>query len=122
MKKRSYKVGYAKPPKQSQFKPGQSGNPNGRPKGARGFGAELDDELKQTIQVTENGRPRKLSKQKAMIKALLSKALKGDSKSVQLIINNSDVLRGRAALLPTDLDAMDTLILQEYRLRQAQRE
>ena len=29
-----YKVGYAKPPTGSQFKPGQSGNPRGRPKSA----------------------------------------------------------------------------------------
>ena len=29
-----YEVGYRKPPKHSQFKPGQSGNPNGRPRGA----------------------------------------------------------------------------------------
>lgn len=28
---RDYEVGYGKPPKHSQFKPGQSGNPEGRP-------------------------------------------------------------------------------------------
>lgn len=31
-KKRKYKVGYAKPPKATRFKKGQSGNPNGRPR------------------------------------------------------------------------------------------
>jgi hypothetical protein len=31
----NYGVGYGKPPKASQFSPGQSGNPKGRPKGAR---------------------------------------------------------------------------------------
>ena len=30
-----HKVGYRKPPVETQFKPGQSGNPNGRPKGSR---------------------------------------------------------------------------------------
>jgi hypothetical protein len=32
-KKSSDKVGYGNPPKRSQFKPGQSGNPGGLPKG-----------------------------------------------------------------------------------------
>src|SRR5687768_11122353 len=31
----AYQVGYGKPPVHSRFKPGQSGNPRGRPKGAR---------------------------------------------------------------------------------------
>lgn len=31
-KKQSSKVGYCNPPKEHQFKPGQSGNPKGRPK------------------------------------------------------------------------------------------
>ena len=30
-----YEVGYAKPPAENRFKPGQSGNPNGRPRGSR---------------------------------------------------------------------------------------
>lgn len=32
---RPYAVGYGKPPADSRFRPGQSGNPTGRPKGAR---------------------------------------------------------------------------------------
>ena len=30
-----YEVGYGKPPAGTRFKPGQSGNPAGRPKGSR---------------------------------------------------------------------------------------
>jgi hypothetical protein len=30
-------VGYGKPPKHGQFKPGKSGNPRGRPRGAHGL-------------------------------------------------------------------------------------
>lgn len=33
--KRKYKVGYKRPPEATQFKPGVSGNPHGRPKGSK---------------------------------------------------------------------------------------
>lgn len=33
--KSDYKVGYRNPPRETQFRPGQSGNPKGRPKGAK---------------------------------------------------------------------------------------
>lgn len=114
MKKSRYSVGYGKPPKHSRFKPGQSGNPKGRPKGARGFKAELDEELKQLITVTEAGRTRKLSKQRAMIKALFAKALKGDSKSVQLILSHSSGLSDPAVLQSDELEARDQMILDDY--------
>jgi hypothetical protein len=38
-----YKVGYGRPPKATQFKPGKSGNPKGRPKGPKSVGAVLQD-------------------------------------------------------------------------------
>lgn len=36
-----YEVGYARPPVDSQFKPNQSGNPNGRPKGSKNKPADV---------------------------------------------------------------------------------
>ena len=38
---RDYKVGYKKPPLHSRFKKGQSGNPRGRPRGAKNFSSVL---------------------------------------------------------------------------------
>jgi hypothetical protein len=42
-----YEVGYRRPPKHTRFKPGQSGNPLGRPKIGPSLKADLDLELRE---------------------------------------------------------------------------
>ena len=83
---KDYKVGYGKPPAHSQFKPGESGNPKGRPKGQRNLATDLEEELNEKILVNENGQESEITKQRAMIKALLSKALKGDTRAANALI------------------------------------
>ena len=78
---RSYEVGYGKPPRATQFKPGQSGNPMGRPKGARGIAKVLEAALAQEVSVTEGGRATRISKREALILSLVTKAIKGDMRA-----------------------------------------
>ena len=73
-----YKVGYGKPPKSGQFKRGKSGNPKGRPRGSLKLATDLAAELNEQITVREDGKPRRVSKQRALIKSLMAKALQGD--------------------------------------------
>ena len=82
-----YEVGYRRPPKHSQFKKGQSGNPKGRPKGSRDLASDLDDELNERISVLEGGQRRTVTKQRAMLKALSNEAMKGNTKAMNLIVN-----------------------------------
>lgn len=81
-----YEVGYGKPPKYTQFKPGLSGNPKGRPKAAKNFKTDLTEEMNELVQITEGGRSKTISKQRAILKRTVEKALKGDMRAVDLII------------------------------------
>jgi len=81
-----YKVGYAKPPKATQFKKGKSGNPRGRPKGSLNLASDLTAELGENITIREDGRPRKVSKQRAFIKSLMAKALQGDVRATASLL------------------------------------
>lgn len=76
-----YDVGYKKPPKDSQFKKGKSGNPKGRVKGSRNLATIVEDIAGEQIAVRENGRTRKMSKLEIVIKKLVSDALQGNPKA-----------------------------------------
>ena len=85
-----YVVGYAKPPKHTRFKKGQSGNPKGRPKGSRNFATDLDDVLSTKVTVQENGRPREVTAQQATLLQLVAKALKGDVRAIDRLLTLAD--------------------------------
>jgi len=82
----NYDIGYKKPPKQGQFKPGQSGNPKGRPKGLQNLATDLQEELEQKILITEANKSQEVTKQRAMIKTLFAKALRGETRAANVLI------------------------------------
>ena len=86
-KMRDYEVGYSKPPRQSQFKKGQSGNPKGRPGGAKNLSTLLSEALNEPVIVTENGRHRKITKRQAAFKQLVNEAAKGNWRALKLLVD-----------------------------------
>lgn len=82
-----YEVGYGRPPKHTRFQKGQSGNPKGRPKGAKNLKTDLEEELQESITVTVEGKQRRISKQRALIKSFVAKALKGEIRASTTLFN-----------------------------------
>src|SRR6476661_7234335 len=81
-----YSVGYGRPPTSSQFKPGESGNPKGRPKGARNSSSMARDALEGMISVKEKGKWRKMTVRKAAYCRLAERAVAGDVKALDYLL------------------------------------
>ena len=114
-----YPVGYRKPPQHTRFKEGESGNPSGRPKGSKNLTTLLEKELKQRVVVTENGRRRSITKQEAMVKHLVNKAVSGDRLLMRLLLEEIRLLEARAASSPsgTNLDEADREVMRQIQER-----
>jgi hypothetical protein len=89
-----YEVGYGKPPEHSRFKPGQSGNPRGRPKGSANLSTLLEQALDEKVVVNENGRRRKVTKADAIATQLVNKAASADFRAISLVFALRDRQRG----------------------------
>ena len=82
-----YEVGYGKPPRDTRFKRGQSGNPRGRPPGAKNLSSLLNEALNELVVVTENGGRKRISKRRAAFKQLVNDAAKGEWRALKLLVD-----------------------------------
>jgi hypothetical protein len=82
-----YDVGYGKPPKHTHFKPGQSGNRNGRPKSEIDPVADVaKGVMNARAQWHENGQTKTGTIQEVSIKLLAEKAANGDTGAAELLL------------------------------------
>ncbi len=72
-----YEIGYKRPPKHSRFKPGQSGNPRGRPRKEMHFATSFRKKLGQSISVKKNGCSHQMTVVEATCERLVSALLQG---------------------------------------------
>ena len=100
-----YEVGYRKPPKRTQFKPGQSGNPTGRPRRSVSVEAFLLGYLFQKVWVTDKkGVRRKLFVIEVILQRATQKALSGDLKGLIEALRLAPALSGLKARADTASD------------------
>ncbi len=92
---------------------GQSGNPNGRPKGTLNRGTVLARALDERVVINENGRRRTVTKWEAATKQLANKAASGDLNAMRLASTLLETIRLTSAV--TVLSAADPVrIFQEF--------
>lgn len=108
-----YEVGRSRPPKNTRFKKGRSGNPKGRPKGSKNFAKDVKDALDEPVRLTEGGKPKTVSTQHAALLRLREKALKGDARALDRLLdlartyNDEDVAEDVAMLSLTDNEVLE---------------
>lgn len=116
-----YEIGYRKPPRHSQFKPGRSGNPKGRPKAAKGLQSIVRDTLTQKVAVRTATGTKKISKIEAVLQKTLEQAMKGNPRAL------AELLKLYSNAVPEekqpaqkerqdDLTATDLATLEELRI------
>ena len=124
-KELDYEVGYGRPPRQTRFEPGRSGNPRGRPNRSKNLATLLSEALREPAIVTENGRRRKVSKRQAVIKQLVNRSARGDLKAMQMLLGTMQEIehRGEAEPAETTFDGVDQKVIEQLkaRLRDGQR-
>ena len=117
-----YAVGYGKPPRHSGFQKGRSGNPKGRPKGSKNFATLLTEALDEKVQVTEDGKRRRIAKRELVIKQLVNKSAAADLRAIKQLTDIVQGIEGRTGAAhappsPQAFTAADQEVIAELRKR-----
>ena len=107
-------VGYGRPPVEHQFKPGQSGNKSGRPKGSKNEATILSKLLNRHIDIREKGKTRKITVREAIYLKFAVKALTGDPKAASFLLNRDQILESSGSPAAEIFDVDDQKALEFY--------
>lgn len=117
-----YTVGYRKPPKHTRFRPGQSGNPRGRPRSAKGLNTIVRETMTQKITVRTAAGEKKITRIEAVVQKTVEQAMKGNPRALAELLklygNAIPEERSEAEVLTEreeDLTATDLAILEALR-------
>jgi hypothetical protein len=111
----AYQVGFGRPPRNTQFKKGESGNPKGRPKGTLNLATVLERTLREQVVINENGRRKVITKLEAAVKQLVNKAASGDLAAHRQLLALVISAEERASQTPAtagEMSEADRLVMQ----------
>ncbi len=82
-----YEIGYKHPPKHTQFQPGTSGNPAGRPPGSRNLHTIVRETGKKLVKVNGPGGQREICMTEAVVMQVAKSAAQGDHRAQRQYLN-----------------------------------
>jgi len=115
-----YEVGYKKPPKASRFKPGQSGNPRGRPPKSPNLRTIVLEAMSEKVAVRTARGTRKMLIARALIMREIQAALKGDLRASNNVLKRyaeacpAETPEDAAASTIEELSEADEAIFEAY--------
>jgi hypothetical protein len=121
-----YAVGYRKPPKHTRFKPGQSGNPKGRPRRAKGLNTIVRENLTSKVAVRTPTGEKRISRMEAVVHKTVEQAMKGNHRAIAELLKlyasavPDEKISDETAGQHEDLTATDLAMLEAYRRRLGQ--
>ena len=124
-----YAVGYQRPPRATQFKPGQSGNPKGRPKAAKGLNSMAREVLTQKVPVRTSAGTKRITRIEAVFQKTIELAMKGNPRALSellkiysMAVPDAKVERDDGVGSLEELSAADLAILKALQPPAASRE
>ena len=116
-----YAVGHGKPPKHTQFKPGQSGNPKGKPKGKLPTMTLISKQLEAKLTVTIAGQPKQMTRREALITALIRDARQGNERARRQVFDLLLLMEASASAEPQAATSTeeDAALIEAYLKRHA---
>ena len=115
-----YEVGFGKPPLESRFRPGQSGNPRGRPKKSKNLESVMKEELQEPTAIITKGKHKTIPYLQAVIKQLKAKAVSGDLKALEVILRLAERYGSASQEIASGLsnEELDEAIVADFLSRQ----
>ena len=86
----SYRVGKGKPPESGKFRAGDGRDRGRRKKDTRNLATDFREELESKVTLKVDGKPRKVTKQRAVMMRLMDNASRGQNVAIKTIMAYAD--------------------------------